>query len=163
MKKILFTLFLSIICGCSSKPGDAIIKKHIVSFNNEVYNELGVGKLVKTERIKIVNGVSESEKGVLYYTAYVEYDLFFLKEPKDIIYELENIVKSPDKLIKSFSSVGDAVSKISKASEMLQSLLEISIAGKIGKRATLRRTVVLIKGDSGWFVSSSESGWNQLQ
>ncbi|HPS30948.1 MAG TPA: hypothetical protein PLZ43_11880 [bacterium] len=162
--RIIFAVLLAIIVsGCDSKPGDGIIKKHIVSSNNEQYNTLGLGKIVSIKNIKVINGFEKLIEGSPSYVTFVEYDLVFLKEPKEIITELQNMAKSADKITKDSAGIRDALNKISRAGMLLQTLVEMSLSESTNKSNTIQETFILKKGDKGWFVTSSEPGWTEMQ
>jgi len=163
MRVFSILLLVIVFYGCDSKPGDSTIKKQIISNNNEKYNTLGLGKIATTKNIKVVNGFEKIIDGSASYITFVEYDLIFLKEPAEIIAELKNMAKDSEKLTKDSAGIKEAISKVIRAGDLLQTLLEMSLSEGVNKENTIRETFFLKKGDKGWFVISSEPGWTEIK
>ncbi len=158
---LVFLLSASVFCCNSSKISDSTIKKQIIKYHHEYYNSTELGEIVKIENIVIHNGLYKEEKGIISYLAFVEYDFIFLKEYDEIMNNLKSITNNAGEKIQKAKGLQEGLNQIIQTGSLLKTLLEIAIYTGGNRKSTLRQTILLKKGDKGWFISSTEFGWNE--
>lgn len=154
--KIATVFFVIIfIYGCSQKPDDSLIRQHVIKQNDEQYNTLGLGKIVEIKNFKVANGLLNLKSEPEVYTAFVQYDFIFLKDPNELVFELRNMMNRRS----AGENVGGIINNIARGAGILETLLQMALSNGPGKSNIVQETITLKKGDRGWFATDTQPGW----